>query len=69
MYYYHYKAPVQQEIDPGMQARPLSLVHFHLDKKSGVYILPFISIFILIKNAIFSRFYKKKWVHFIKNQM
>ena len=26
---------------------------------TGVYILPFISIFILIKNAIFSRFYKK----------
>ena len=26
---------------------------------TGVYILPFISIFILIKNAIFSRFYKE----------
>ena len=34
---------------------------------AGVYILPFIPIFIFIKKtAIFSRFYKKNWVHFIK---
>ena len=32
---------------------------------TGVYILPFISIFILIKDAILADFIKK-WVHFIK---
>ena len=33
----------------------------------GVSILCYISISILIKYSNFSRFYKKNWVHFIKN--
>ena len=49
-----------QEAENGTETSKLQFL-------AGVYILPFISILVFIKTAIFSRFYKKNWVHFIKN--
>ena len=37
------------------------------DNRSGVYILPFISILVFIKKLPFLADFIKNWVHFIKN--